>query len=104
MIERFAVVPSALDRWLVDALSPDDGRRPLTETRVNPAGLTSRQVDVLRLLSMGRTNPEIASELVIPVRTVDSQVAAVLGKLGAASRREAAARAAELGLLDTGYR
>jgi DNA-binding NarL/FixJ family response regulator len=34
------------------------------------------------------------------VRTVDSHVAAVLDKLGAASRREAAARAAELGVLD----
>jgi Bacterial regulatory proteins, luxR family len=42
---------------------------------------------------------QIASELVVSVRTVDSHVAAVLGKLGAASRQEAAARAAELGLL-----
>jgi DNA-binding NarL/FixJ family response regulator len=75
-------------------------RGPLTETRVNPAGLTSRQIDVLRLLGKGRTNAEIASELVISVRTVDSHVAAVLDKLGAASRREAAARAAELGVFD----
>jgi ATP/maltotriose-dependent transcriptional regulator MalT len=79
-------------------------RGPLTETRVNPAGLTSRQVDVLRLLGKGRTNAEIASELVISVRTVDSHVAAVLDKLGAASRREAAARAAELGVLDAEHR
>ena len=79
-------------------------RGPLTETRVNPAGLTSRQMDVLRLLGEGRTNAEIASELVISVRTVDSHVAAVLDKLGAASRREAAARAAELGVLDGRHR
>jgi DNA-binding NarL/FixJ family response regulator len=79
-------------------------RGPLTGTRVNPAGLTSRQIDVLRLLGQGRTNAEIASELVISVRTVDSHVAAVLDKLGAASRREAAARAAELGVLDGGHR
>lgn len=79
-------------------------RGPLTETRVNPAGLTSRQIDVLRLLSKGRTNAEIASELVISVRTVDSHVAAVLDKLGATSRREAAARAAELGVFDGEHR
>ena len=75
-------------------------RGPVDETRVNPAGLTTRQVDVLRLLGKGYTNAQIASQLVVSVRTVDSHVAAVLGKLGAASRREAAARAAELGVLD----
>jgi DNA-binding CsgD family transcriptional regulator len=76
-------------------------RGPLDGTRVNPAGLTARQVDVLRLLGKGYTNAQIASQLVVSVRTVDSHVAAVLDKLGAASRREAAARAAELGVLDT---
>jgi DNA-binding CsgD family transcriptional regulator/tetratricopeptide (TPR) repeat protein len=74
-------------------------RGPRDETRVNPAGLTARQVDVLRLLSQGCTNAQIASQLVVSVRTVDSHVAAVLGKLGAASRHEAAACAAELGVL-----
>jgi ATP/maltotriose-dependent transcriptional regulator MalT len=75
-------------------------RGPVDETRVNPAGLTARQVDVLQLLGKGYTNAQIASQLVVSVRTVDSHVAAVLAKLGAASRREAAARAAELGVLD----
>jgi len=75
-------------------------RGPRGETRVNPAGLTARQVDVLRLLGKGYTNAEIASQLVVSVRTVDSHVAAVLAKLGATTRREAAARAAELGVLD----
>ena len=58
-------------------------RGPLGETRANPAGLTARQVDVLRLLGKGYTNAEIASQLVLSVRTVDSHVAAVLAKLGA---------------------
>jgi ATP/maltotriose-dependent transcriptional regulator MalT len=75
-------------------------RGPLGETRANPAGLTARQVAVLRLLSQGYTNAQIASQLVVSVRTVDSHVAAVLGKLGAADRRDAAARAADLGVLD----
>lgn len=73
-------------------------RGPRDETRVNPAGLTARQIDVLRLLSEGYTNASIATQLVLSVRTVDSHVTAVLGKLGVASRSEAAARAAELGV------
>jgi DNA-binding CsgD family transcriptional regulator/tetratricopeptide (TPR) repeat protein len=75
-------------------------RGPLSGTRINPAGLTARQLDVLRLLGQGFTNAQIASQLVVSVRTVDTHVAAVLDKLGAASRREAAVRAAELGVLD----
>jgi DNA-binding NarL/FixJ family response regulator len=75
-------------------------RGPLGETRANPAGLTPRQVDVLRLLGQGRTNAEIARQLVVSVRTVDSHVAALFDKLGTGSRREAAVRAAELGMLD----
>jgi DNA-binding CsgD family transcriptional regulator/tetratricopeptide (TPR) repeat protein len=75
-------------------------RGPTAGTRANPAGLTTRQVDVLRLLSRGATNAEIAGELVLSVRTVDSHVAAVISKLGARDRRDAAARAAELGVLD----
>jgi len=75
-------------------------RGPRGETKGNPAGLTARQIDVLRLLGQGYTNAQIASQLVVSVRTVDSHVAAVLAKLGAASRREAAAYAAELGVLD----
>ena len=74
-------------------------RGPLGGTRANPAGLTTRQVDVLRLLVQGHTNAQIARQLVLSVRTVDSHVAAVLGKLGAHDRHDAATRAAELGVL-----
>lgn len=74
-------------------------RGPVESTRANPAGLTGRQAEVLRLVSQGLTNAEIAERLVVSVRTVDAHVAAVLDKLGARSRREAAARAAELGVL-----
>ncbi|WP_448002598.1 ATP-binding protein [Agromyces bauzanensis] len=65
-------------------------RGPSTPTRRNPAGLTGRQVDVLRLLTEGRTNAEIAERLVLSVRTVDTHVAAILAKLGVSSRQEAA--------------
>jgi DNA-binding NarL/FixJ family response regulator len=75
-------------------------RRPTAGTRAHPAGLTRRQADVLALLAEGLTNAEIAAHLVLSVRTVDSHVAAALEKLGTRTRRDAATRAAELGLLD----
>ena len=67
-------------------------------TRENPAGLTDRQVDVLALLATGLTNAEIAERLVVSTRTVDHHVSAILTRLDVASRRDAARRAAELGL------
>jgi DNA-binding CsgD family transcriptional regulator len=79
-------------------------RGPVEMTRQNPAGLTERQVEVLRLLGQSLTNAEIAERLVLSVRTVDAHVAAVLAKLGLRSRREAPARAAELGVLPAGNR
>jgi DNA-binding CsgD family transcriptional regulator len=63
--------------------------------RSHPAGLTPRQQEVLDLLVEGLTNAAIADRLVVSVRTVDHHVAAILDKLGVASRQEAAARAAE---------
>ncbi len=74
-------------------------RGALASTRSNPAGLTRRQVDVLGLLAGGLTNAQIADRLVVSVRTVDHHVSAILGKLGAQTRREAAAAADDLGLL-----
>jgi len=67
---------------------------PRQATRANPAGLTTRQLDVLNLLGEGLTNAEIADRLVVSPRTVEHHVAAVLTKLGARTRREAARRAA----------
>ena len=75
---------------------------PREATRANPAGLTPRQLEVLRLLVEGLANAEIAKRLVVSQRTVEHHVAAVLAKLGAASRLEAARRAAEMGLTAPG--
>jgi DNA-binding CsgD family transcriptional regulator/tetratricopeptide (TPR) repeat protein len=75
-------------------------RGPKPETRANPAGLTERQAEILRLLAGGRTNAEIAAKLVLSVRTVDHHVSAVLQKLGVTTRREARAAADRLGLLE----
>jgi DNA-binding CsgD family transcriptional regulator len=64
-----------------------------------PAGLTSREQEVLRLLTQGRTNREIASALFIAPKTASVHVSNILAKLGAASRTEAAAIAHRRGLL-----
>jgi DNA-binding CsgD family transcriptional regulator/tetratricopeptide (TPR) repeat protein len=80
-------------------------RGPQPSTRQHPAGLTTRQAEVLDRLTEGLTNAQIADELVLSVRTVDHHVAAVLQKLGVTSRQEAAARAATLdATLDAGWR
>jgi DNA-binding CsgD family transcriptional regulator/tetratricopeptide (TPR) repeat protein len=73
-------------------------RGRLRTTRENPAGLTHRQVDVLALLATGLTNAEIADRLVVSTRTVDHHVSAILTRLDVGSRRDAARRAADLGL------
>ena len=58
-----------------------------------PGDFTPRERDVLRLLVARRTDREIAAALFLSPRTVQWHVASILGKLGAASRREAAAMA-----------
>jgi LuxR family transcriptional regulator, maltose regulon positive regulatory protein len=61
--------------------------------------LTDREVEVLWLLAAGRSNQRIAHELVVALDTVKKHVTHVLGKLGAANRTEAVARARQLGLI-----
>ncbi len=62
-------------------------------------GLTPREREVLRRLALGRTNREIAQELVLSPRTVDMFVRGILNKLNCGSRLEASRKAEELGLL-----
>jgi DNA-binding NarL/FixJ family response regulator len=72
-------------------------------TRANPAGLTARELEVLGLLADGLTNAEIAAQLVVSPRTAEHHVTAVLRKLAVTTRREAARRALELGLLESAH-
>jgi DNA-binding NarL/FixJ family response regulator len=65
-----------------------------------PGGLTTRELQVLRLLAEGLTDREIAERLVISVKTASHHVSHILGKLNARGRVEAASKAQQLGLLD----
>ena len=62
-------------------------------------GLTRRELEVVRLIAVGRTNRDVAQELFLSPRTVDMHVRHILRKLDCHSRVEAAHRAHELGLL-----
>ncbi len=96
-------------RPLADAVTLLAQRARLTVRRapepalapVDPAdslGLTSRERDVLRLVSAGRTNRQIAEELFISPKTASVHVSNILGKLGVSGRGEAAAVAHRMGL------
>jgi DNA-binding CsgD family transcriptional regulator len=61
--------------------------------------LTNRELEVLRLLAAGETNREIASRLVVSVRTVDRHVSNIYAKLGVSSRAAATGYAHEHGLV-----
>jgi DNA-binding CsgD family transcriptional regulator/GTPase SAR1 family protein len=73
--------------------------RRRTTTLANPAGLTTRQVEVLRLIEEGLTNAELADRLYLSAKTVDHHVSAILTKLGVPGRRDAIKRGRELGIL-----
>jgi DNA-binding NarL/FixJ family response regulator len=66
--------------------------------------LTPREVEVLRLLSQGQTNPQIAQNLLVSRGTVKIHVQHIISKLGVSDRTQAAVRAIEAGLLGGGTR
>ena len=74
-------------------------RGPRPGTRANPAGLTARQMDVLKLLGERLTYGEIARRLFVSKKTVENHVSALLDRLGAATSPEAVQIAKERGLL-----
>jgi ATP/maltotriose-dependent transcriptional regulator MalT len=62
---------------------------PLMKSLNSPDGLTAREVEVLRLVAMGLTNEQVAEQLVISPRTVNTHLTAIYGKIGVSSRRAA---------------
>jgi LuxR family maltose regulon positive regulatory protein len=99
-----AVPPDYLDR-LARAFQPG-GAHPAPRTTHQVAGvagllepLSDRELQVLGLLAAGRSNQQIADELVVVLDTVKKHVGHILDKLGATNRTQAVARARALGLL-----
>ncbi|RSN31022.1 hypothetical protein DMH12_38695, partial [Streptomyces sp. WAC 04229] len=85
------------------ALAAGEAQGPATAP-ADPAGalgLTGRERDVLRLVSDGRTNRQIAEELFISPKTASVHVSNILAKLGVSGRGEAAALAHRLALFPT---
>jgi LuxR family maltose regulon positive regulatory protein len=75
----------------------EEPARTLSGELLDP--LTPRELEVMRLIGEGYSNPEIASELVVTVNTIKKHTSNIYGKLGVSSRTQAVARAHELKLL-----
>jgi len=99
-----AIPQNYLDRLML-AFRPGSARPDSRQARHTAAATTMaeslslRELEVLRLLASGKSNQQIADELVVVPDTVKKHVGHILGKLGAANRTQAVARARALGLL-----
>jgi HD-GYP domain-containing protein (c-di-GMP phosphodiesterase class II)/DNA-binding CsgD family transcriptional regulator len=88
-----------LDGEAVDAVLAAAGHR-IPRRREWPAGLTAREVEVLRLLTRGLSNKEIAQQLVLSPKTVGNHVEHIYAKIDVSSRTAASLFAVRYGLLD----
>jgi two-component system response regulator NreC len=106
------VLKDAADAELVEAvrraaagdsyLNPRLGARLAAEPPLGPpGGLSEREVDVLRMIALGHTSTEIADELYLSVRTVETHRAHIQQKLRLGSRSELVRYALKHGLVDT---
>ena len=95
---RAEVDAGRLDAAAVDAVLTATGHR-VPRRREGPAGLTAREIEVLQLLARGRSNKEIARQLVIAHKTAGNHVEHIYAKIGAVNRAGASLFAVQHGLL-----
>jgi len=98
---RAEVTAGRFDDATVSAVLEAAGHR-VPRRREGPAGLTEREVEVLKLLALGLSNKEIAARLVISPKTVGSHVEHIYAKIDASSRATASLFAVQHGLLPDG--
>jgi HD-GYP domain-containing protein (c-di-GMP phosphodiesterase class II) len=89
-----------LDADAVACVLAASGQRETPPLRRGPSDLTDREVEVLRLIARGRSNREVAEQLVISPKTVGRHVENLYAKIDVSSRAAAALFAMEHGLLD----
>jgi HD-GYP domain-containing protein (c-di-GMP phosphodiesterase class II) len=89
-----------LDHDAVDAVLAAAGHRVAPRPRELPAGITGRELEVLRALVLGRSNPEIGADLGISAKTVGHHVQHIYEKAGVRSRAAATVWAFENDLVD----
>jgi DNA-binding NarL/FixJ family response regulator len=80
--------------------APTTQEREATPATAANRELSPREAEVLELIAHGRTNEQIARELLVSTSTVKNHVGQILSKLGASDRTEAAIMAIEMGLID----
>jgi DNA-binding CsgD family transcriptional regulator/pimeloyl-ACP methyl ester carboxylesterase len=101
--DDFAVdrlVAFASGAWSGDPTdAPRSKASAATPALTKPGGLTERELDVLRLVALGRTNMQIRDELFISLNTVSHHLRAIFARTGSANRTEAAAFAHRHGLI-----
>jgi DNA-binding CsgD family transcriptional regulator len=98
-LRRAAPIAQRLGAFPLTAQLAELGRRAGTSGDAHEPGLTARELEVLRLVAAGQSNREIAATLFISPKTASVHVSNILGKLGAATRTEAAVKAHQLLLL-----
>ncbi|TDD26693.1 HD domain-containing protein [Kribbella turkmenica] len=92
------VAAGKLDGRCVKAVLAAAGQQVPGRRLSRPAGLTEREIDVLRLLARGSSNADIARELVVSRRTAEHHVQHIYGKIGVSTRAAAALFAMQHGL------
>jgi putative nucleotidyltransferase with HDIG domain len=89
-----------LDGEMVECVLVAAGHRP-HRRREHVAGLTARELEVLRLIARGRSTKQVAAALVITPKTADSHIQHIYSKLGVSTRAAATVFAMHHGLLET---
>jgi LuxR family maltose regulon positive regulatory protein len=97
LLSQFEAKPS-------DTVTAHEGASPTGDASVSPGQalvepLSARELEVLQLLALGKTNQQIAGQLIVSRGTIKAHTASIYRKLDVANRTEAVCRARDLGIL-----